>query len=177
LSGAPVGAFTSLTIDNRAEAMTPTVVNSQLVVVGKKATGIAIQFNTPMDVAAVTNPKAYKVTDLSHQYTKGDVLKYMLFQKFEDRSKPVRIRSATWDASTNTVTLIPSGPLMAGGRYQVDSRRLPRTRAAGFQRMTGDQFAIPLRDQVGNLLNDYGSGIYAGALNVSVTRKPSSAHA
>jgi hypothetical protein len=101
----------------------------------------------------------------------------MLFQKFEDYSKSVKIRSATWDASTNTVTLIPRGPLMASGRYQVDSRRLPRTRAAGIQGMMATQFAVPLRDQAGNLLNDYGSGVLAGGLSASVTRKPSSTHA
>ena len=99
----------------------PRIVGTHLVVHGAIATGFAITFNRPMDPASVLNLANYQVSDVSPQKSKWGVVKTLVFPfKINDQqSRPVRLKSATYDAASSTLILTPVFPVSSAGQYQV----------------------------------------------------------
>jgi hypothetical protein len=107
--GAPQGASEYIIITHGTDTTPPYIVNSQALTQGGKVVAISLQFSKPMAVGPVTNPANYQVVAPKSSLqvamlmmTDGPKLVY---------TKNIAIKSATYDASTNTVYLVPVNPV------------------------------------------------------------------
>jgi hypothetical protein len=104
---------------------TPTKITSaRLIFQGKSASAIAITFSGPMSPASVENVRNYDVyTGSDGVSPAGAVAGVLAFLGGEasGRSVTVPLKTAQYDPTTNTVTLIPSKPLRASITYGIAS--------------------------------------------------------
>jgi hypothetical protein len=140
-------------------AIPPSIVNVRMV---KK--GIAVTFSKPMAPASVENVRNYSVEYTpSQEFSLADLTGVGLIQRLNKAARPVALRRAIYEPSSNTVTLIPKVVLPPSGTYQISSPSSLRSKRARLHR------AQPLTDLQGNALN-LGGGTAMGAFSISIRR-------
>jgi hypothetical protein len=93
-------------------------------------TGIALTFSEPMDPSRVGSIRNYTVKDITFRTPGlGDIASLFLFglggHGGTSTDRVVRLRSAGYDPTTRTVTLVPVKPLQASDVYTVGGRTIP----------------------------------------------------
>jgi hypothetical protein len=123
-----------LTIANRADVTPPTVRDVGVLTARKRTSisGITLTFDKPMDPASVQDLRQYGLTNVTNEYgTSGGI-------------PTIRLRAATYDPATQTVTVTPAKPLQTATLYELDVG--PTGLAAT------DPTSPPLNDADGNAL-------------------------
>jgi len=144
-------------------ASDPSAVPPSIVYVHMIKRGIAVTFSKPMAPATVKNVHNYAVKySPSQQFSVEDLTGVGLINTLNTMSQPIALKRAVYDASTDTVTLIPKVSLPASGTYQIKS---PASLAAKLDRPYKAQ---PLTDLDGNVLNS--NGMVAGAFSISISK-------
>jgi hypothetical protein len=93
-----------------------------IVAVQRVAGGIAITFSKPMDPATVLNLHNYAVKfSPSQKFSLVQLTGVGLYQTLNTTKQSVPLRRASYNAATNTVTLIPGEQLGSEGSYTVSS--------------------------------------------------------
>jgi hypothetical protein len=93
------------------------MIGAQLLVRGKTASGIAITFSKSMAPATVDNIHNYVVTQAPPKLGFNNFWQANTYAS----SLPVPLRSARYDPTTNTVTLIPKKPLRSSIVYTIQN--------------------------------------------------------
>jgi hypothetical protein len=110
-------------------ALPPTITSVHLVgISGHHAAGIAITFSKPMAAATVENIDNYSVTSLGMSggvqlpnAIEAPLNWFFGYSGPEPLIKRTSIRSAVYNATTDTVTLIPRHPLVSTAQYSITS--------------------------------------------------------
>ena len=111
------GSEAMINLANDQSAVPPSIVAVQRV-----AGGIAITFSKPMDPATVTNIHNYAVKFApSQQFSLADLTGVGLVQTLNTTKSVIALRRATYDATTNTVTLVPNEQLGSEGAYIISN--------------------------------------------------------
>ena len=130
--------------------------------------GIKLSFSKPMDPTTVQNINNYFVeATTARKFDKGHALRDFFFFPWTGRQSPftrskVPLRSATYDAATLTVTLVPARPI---GNALVTVRSAPQLKHAG----RGNHEAPPsqvLTDAAGNPID--GDTTHPGQFTIRV---------
>ena len=137
---------------NSLEAVPPTIVGVQRV-----AGGIDVTFSKPMDPAAVQNVHNYALKfSPTQQFSLADLTGVGLIETLNYAKQPIALRRATYNASTNTVTLVANEQLGPNGSYTISN---PKNLLAKAPRPNK---AHALTDQQGNPLEEEeGGGVFA----------------
>ena len=134
------------------EAVPPTITGVQRV-----AGGIAVTFSKPMDPSTVQNIHNYALKfSPAQQFSLADLTGVGLIETLNNAKQPIALRRATYNASTNTVTLVANEQLGANGSYTISNPRSLLGKA------TGPKKAHALTDQQGNPLEEEeGGGVFS----------------
>ena len=90
--------------------------------VQRVAGGIAVTFSQPMDPATVTNIHNYAVKFASNQqFSLEDLTGFGLVQTLSNSKAVIGLRRVTYDAATDTVTLVPNEQLGSLGSYTISN--------------------------------------------------------
>jgi hypothetical protein len=102
---------------NSLAAMPPSISAVQRV-----AGGIAITFSKPMNPATVQNIHNYAVKfSPSQNFSLEDLTGVGLVQTLDNSKQPIALRRATYNAGTNTVTLVATEQLGPNGSYTISN--------------------------------------------------------
>ena len=86
------------------------------------AGGIAVTFSKPMDPATVQNIHNYAVKfSPTQQFSLADLTGVGLIETLNYAKQPIALRRATYNASTNTVTLVANEQLGPNGSYTISN--------------------------------------------------------
>jgi hypothetical protein len=152
-------AKTTVYLVSGPDAIPPSIINVHMV-----KRGIAVTFSKPMAPATVENVHNYAVEYTpSQEFNVADLTGVGLIQRLSKTARPVALRRAHYDPSTNTVTLVPKDSLPSSGTYQIASPSSLGSRRAGPHK------AQPLSDLQGNVL-DPGAAPVSGAFSISIRR-------
>ncbi len=97
-------------INHGTDTTSPTIVNSQALTQGGKVVAFALQFSKPMAPGTVTDLADYEVVSPKSKMEIGSAMMSESAGLFY--SNVIAMKSATYDASTNTVYLVPTKPLV-----------------------------------------------------------------
>jgi hypothetical protein len=130
----------------------PTIIGVQRV-----AGGIAITFSKPMDPATVQDIHNYAVKfSPSNNFNLEDLTGFGLIQTLNTAKQPIPLRRATYNASTNTVTLVATEQLGPNGSYMISNPVSLLSKAIKRGK------AHPLTDLQGNPLEEEeGGGVFS----------------
>jgi hypothetical protein len=93
-----------------------------IVAVQRVAGGIAVTFSKPMDPATVADIHNYAVQFApSQQFNLEDLTGFGLVQTLDTTKSVISLRRASYDAATNTVTLVPNEQLGPNGAYIISN--------------------------------------------------------
>jgi len=101
--GAPQGASQMIVITHGTDTTTPYVVNSQALTEGGKVVAFSAQFSKPMAIGPVTNVANYAVAAPTSPLEIGA----LILGGSPTFSKYIPLKSAIYDAATDTVYLVP----------------------------------------------------------------------
>jgi hypothetical protein len=134
------------------ESVPPSIIGVQRV-----AGGIAITFSKPMDPATVQNIHNYAVKfSPSQQFNVADLTGVGLIQTLNYGKQPIPLRRATYNAGTNTVTLVATEQLGPNGAYTISNPVNLLAKASKRGK------AHPLTDLQGNPLEEEeGGGVFS----------------
>jgi hypothetical protein len=152
------GSDATIYLANSLDAVPPSIVAVQRV-----AGGIAVTFSKPMDPATVENKHNYAVKFTpSQQFSLEDLTGVGLVQTLNNTKTPIGLRRATYNAATNTVTLVPNEQLGSAGSYTVSN---PSSLLAKRNR---PKKAVALTDLQGNPLDE--GGIANGVFSITISK-------
>jgi hypothetical protein len=116
----------------------------------------------------VQNIHNYVINDRSTDLSAKDVADFLLLGKKHDNSRRLALRSAVYDASTNTVTLNFRQPQKGDGPFEVTNGPLLATRGGGRRRNKHN--VQPLTDIQGDQIAPaQGVAVGRGFFDVTVT--------
>jgi hypothetical protein len=142
----------------------PSITSAHLVTQDKSAVGIALTFSKPMSPAAVTNIHNYAVVFTpSQQISVYQMTAIGLVNEITNGRHQIELKSARYNPSTGTVTLVPKAKLNTAGTYVIKN---PANQGA--RRHSRNQ-AQPLTDLDGNAIN-LGTTSVVGAFKISISR-------
>lgn len=158
----PRGAAAYLSIQHGPDTTPPHVSATNLLTKGPFVTGFQITFNKPMDPAQVQNVDNYVVQDpKTTRHTRGNTV---------TTASAIPLQSASYDANTNTVTLVPADRVRRSPYYEIESKQLAESMSAlastSLTDVTGLQIMSPITDTSGNALDSNTDGIPDGQLLV-----------
>ena len=157
----PHGAAAYMSIMHGPDTTPPHVASTNLVTKGGLVTGFQITFSKPMDSAQVQDVNNYVVQNpRTTRHVRGSAVTL---------AGAVPLRSAVYDASTNTVTLIPAGRVRVSQYFEIESSQLSQAMTARSTSTTDvTKLAImsPVADTSGNALDSNSDGIPDGQLLV-----------
>ncbi len=111
------GSDATIYLSNSPSAIPPSIVAVQRV-----AGGIAVTFSKPMDPATVANIHNYAVKFTpSQQFSLADLTGVGLVETLNNAKTPIGLRRASYNAATDTVTLVPNEQLGSQGSYTVSN--------------------------------------------------------
>jgi hypothetical protein len=152
------GSDETIDLANSLGALPPSIVAIQRV-----QGGIAVTFSKPMDRATVENIHNYAVKFTpSQQFSLEDLTGVGLVQTLNNTKTPIGLRRASYNAATNTVTLVPNEQLGSAGSYTVSN---PSSLLAKRNR---PKKAVALTDLQGNLLEEGGSA--SGVFSITISK-------
>ena len=144
-------------------ANSPDAVPPSIVAVGRVQGGIAVTFSKPMDPATVENIHNYAVKFTpSQQFSLADLTGVGLVQTLNKTKTPIGLRRASYNAATNTVTLVPNEQLGSAGSYTVSN---PSSLLAKRNR---PKKAVALTDLQGNPLEQGASA--SGVFSITISK-------
>jgi hypothetical protein len=97
-------------ITHGSDTTSPYIMNSQALTQGGKVVAFALQFSKPMALGPVTNLANYEVVSPKSKLDIGDAM--MSENRGLIYTHVIAMKSATYDASTNTVYLVPTKPVV-----------------------------------------------------------------
>ena len=146
---APQGSAQLIVIQHGPDKTPPHIVDSQALTQRGRVVAFSIQFSEPMALGPVTNLANYSIAAPRSSkevaeavFNQGSVAPY---------SKTIPLKSATYDAASNTVYLVPVDPVRPSGIRSLYSFQVlspAPANAAGFSNLT---------DNSGNPINSYDS--------------------
>jgi len=152
----PVGpeATEDVFLAQNINAPVPRIDGGHMVLSGGRVSGFVLHFSLPMDPASVQNVKAYSLKDDTvHWHPAG------LFGPLgggSDSTAAVRLKTATYDPSTNTVDLHLAQSVPGGDGYHIGENSI------------GNE--AKLLDAAGMPINEDGSGL-GGGFSITLTNK------
>jgi len=145
-------------------AVPPSILSAHLVTRARSAAAIALTFSKPMSPATVENIHNYTITFTPLQnFTVSDLNGVGLVRTITNQRQTVALRAASYDPSTDTVTLIPKEKLRTAGSYQIKSP------ASLGSRRHSAHHAQPLTDLDGNSIS-LGTSSVIGAFSITISR-------
>jgi hypothetical protein len=103
-------------------AKNESAVPPSIIAVQRVAGGIAVTFSKPMDPVTVTNIHNYAVKfSANQQFSLEDLTGIGLVQTLANSKAVIGLRRASYDAATNTVTLVPNEQLGSLGSYTISN--------------------------------------------------------
>lgn len=144
-------------------AKSQSAVPPSIIAVQRVAGGIAVTFSQPMDPATVANIHNYAVKFASNQqFSLEDLTGIGLVQTLSNSKAVIGLRRATYDAATDTVTLVPNEQLGSLGSYTISNA--PSLLAKGNR----PHKATALTDLDGNPLQEADSE--AGVFSIRISK-------
>jgi hypothetical protein len=151
------GSDQTIYLANGPEAVPPSIVG-----VTRVAGGIAITFSKPMDPSTVENIHNYTVKFTpSQKFSLVNLTGFGLIKTLNPANQGIPLRRATYDAATNTVTLVATEQLGPNGSYTVSN---PASLTAKAHRRKN---VHALSDLHGNALEEGGS---AGVFSITISK-------
>jgi hypothetical protein len=120
-----------------------------IIAVQRVAGGIAVTFSQPMDPATVTDIHNYAVKFASNQqFSLEDLTGFGLVQTLSNSKAVIGLRRVTYDAATDTVTLVPNEQLGSLGSYTISNAPSLLTKRNRPHKATAltDMQGIPLQE-------------------------------
>lgn len=157
----PRGAAAYLSIMHGPDFTPPSVKSTNLLMNHGRITGFQITFSKPMDVAEATNINNYVVAN-------PQIIHHLRGKKITN-GNGIPLASATYDSSTNTVTLVPKGRVRRAAYYEIESTQLAQAINAmntGSTNIDSLSLMSPITDTSGNALDGNSDGIPDGQLLV-----------
>jgi hypothetical protein len=152
------GSNETIYLANGQAAVPPSIVAVQRV-----AGGIAVTFSKPMNPATVENVRNYSVRFApSQNFSLEDLTSVGLVETLNKSKTPIGLRRASYNAATNTVTLVPDEQLGSMGSYTISN---PPSLLAKKNR---PKKAVALADLQGNPLEQGGSA--GGAFSITISK-------
>lgn len=157
----PRGAAAYLSIMHGPDFTPPTVKSTNLMTNHGRITGFQITFSKPMNVAEATNVSNYVIADpqiIQHSHGKKAT-----------NGTGIPLASASYDSSTNTVTLVPQGRVRKAAYYEIESTQLAQAINAtntGSANIASLSLMSPITDTSGNALDSNSDNIPDGQLLV-----------
>ncbi len=103
-------------------ASSPEAVPPSIIGVQRVAGGIAVTFSKPMDPTTVQNIHNYAVKfSPTQKFSLADLTGVGLIETLNNAKQSIALRRATYNASTNTVTLVANEQLGANGSYTISN--------------------------------------------------------
>jgi hypothetical protein len=134
-----------------------------IVAVQRVRGGIGVTFSKPMDPKSVTNIHNYAIKFTPTQkFALTQLTGVGLIQTLSSTAASIRLRRASYDSATDTVTLVPNEQLGSEGSYKISNP--PSLLAKGHR----PNKAHPLTDLHGNPLDQGGS--HAGAFSITISK-------
>ncbi|MDR3632304.1 MAG: Calx-beta domain-containing protein [Isosphaeraceae bacterium] len=160
----PEGSAAYLSIMHGPDNTPPQIRSTNLLTSRGLVTGFQITFSKPMDVAEATNVNNYLVDNpKALRRVSGTSV---------TTATPIAIQSASYNASTNTVTLVPAGRVRKAPYFELESTQLAQAMNAINGSTTANVPALslmsPITDTAGNALDSNSDGIPDGQLLVFV---------
>jgi hypothetical protein len=140
------------------DAVPPTMTSAQVIKTGRHASGISIAFSKPMMAATVENVHNYVVTSLQEGSSFPNPLASIVPVGYSIHVRHYAIKSARYDPSTMTVTLIPAQPVTSSNGYSVGSAK--------------DLSGHVITDLEGNPLYESGVGSMNGKFLIVLNGRP-----
>lgn len=159
-STTPQGSAAYLSILHGPDRTSPHVVSTSLLTSRGLVTGFQITFSEPMDPGQVQDVNNYVVSDprTTHRARGSNIA----------TSPGITLKSASYDASTNTVTLVPAGRVRKAPYFELESPELAQAMNALNGSSTTDVTKLslmsPVTDASGNALDSNLDGIPDGQL-------------
>lgn len=159
-STTPQGSAAYLSILHGPDRTAPHVQGTNLLTKRGLVTGFQITFNEPMDPTQAQNVNNYLVSNpRTTRHTKGGGI---------TTSSSIPLQSATYDATTNTVTLVPAGRVRKAPYFELESTQLAQAMNALNGSTTPDVTKLslmsPITDTSGNAIDSNLDGIPDGQL-------------
>jgi hypothetical protein len=145
-------------------ATSPGAVPPSIVAMQRVRGGIAVTFSKPMDPKTVTNIHNYAIKfSPTQKFTLTQLTGVGLIQTLNNTAaQSIGLRRASYDANTNTVTLVPNEQLGSEGSYTISN---PSNLLA---KRGGPKKARALADLQGNPL-DFGGG-HVGTFSITISK-------
>lgn len=159
-STTPQGSAAYLSIMHGPDRTAPHVASTNLLTSRGLVTGFQITFSEPMDPAQAQNVNNYLVSNpRTVRRPRGGGI---------TTSDSIPLQSATYDSSTNTVTLVPAGRVRKAPYFELESTQLAEAMNALNGSTTPDVTKLslmsPITDAAGNALDSNADGIPDGQL-------------
>ncbi len=151
------GSDQMIYLANSQEAIPPSIVG-----VTRVAGGIAVTFSKPMNPSTVDNIHNYAVKfSPSQKFSLAELTGFGLIETLNSAKQGIPLRRASYDAATNTVTLVATEQLGPNGSYTVSSP------ASLTSKGHSPKKAHALSDQQGNPLAE---GEKAGVFSITISK-------
>ena len=152
------GSEETIYLATSLDAVPPSIVAVQRV-----KGGIAVTFSKPMDSKTVTNIHNYAIKfSPTQKFSLTSLTGVGLIQSLDNTPQSIGLRRASYDAATNTVTLVPNEQLGSEGSYTISN---PSSLLAKGNR---PKKAHALTDLQGNPLDEGASR--AGAFSITISK-------
>jgi hypothetical protein len=150
-----------LYILNGADAIPPAITNVHMLMSGGKVTGISMTFSKAMNPASVQDLHSYLLTP-NNSVSMSRLRTFLATGSLgSNPDRPIPLKAAKYDPSTDTVVLTPRKPLSSTTTYQIGAGR-------SVAMTNNPNRSGPLLDLQGNAITE-GSGGIGGAFSITVS--------